>query len=150
MNINLILYIAIGFFVLLAAWLGMIELRLKKFFRGKKARDLEDVLKSISEDLKNLAANQEKTENYLKEVEERLQKSLKKVGIVRFNPFGESGSNQSFSIALLDERGNGAAISTLYNRDNVKVYAKPIQEYKSEYTLTPEEEEAIKKTQSVK
>lgn len=146
MNINLILYIAIGFFVLLTAWLGLIELRLKKFFRGKKAGDLEDILKSIAEDLKNLAGHQEKTENYLKEVEERLRKSLKRVGVVRFNPFGESGSNQSFSMAFLDETGSGAVISALYNREGIRIYAKPIREYKSEYTLTPEEEEAIWKT----
>jgi hypothetical protein len=146
MNTNLILYIAIGCFVLLAGWLGFTEWRLKKLFRGKKAGDLENVLYSLGEDLKNLNLNQEKTEKYLKEVEERLRKSLKQVGIVRFNPFNDTGSNQSFSIALLDENGDGAVISTLYSRDNIKTYAKPIKEYKSEHNLTPEEEEAIKRT----
>jgi hypothetical protein len=146
MNTTLILCIAIGCFVLLAVWLGLMEWRLKKIFRGKKARGLEDVLKSLGEDLKNLHVNQEKTEKYLKEVEERLKKSLKQVGMVRFNPFGESGSNQSFSIAFLDECGNGAVISTLYTRDNIKTYAKPIKEYESEHALTPEEEEAIRRT----
>jgi hypothetical protein len=146
MNTNIIFYIAIACFLLLAAWLGFTEWRLKKLFRGKKAGDLEDVLESIGEDLKNLHISREQVENYLKEVEERLEKSLKQVGIVRFNPFGEAGSNQSFSIALLDERGDGAVISTLYTRDNIKTYAKPIKEYKSEHNLTPEEEEAIKRT----
>lgn len=146
MNTNVILYMAIGCFILLAGWLGFTEMRLKKLFCGKKAGDLENVLKSIGEDLKNLHSNREKTENYLGSVEERLRKSLKQVGIVRFNPFGESGSNQSFSIALLDEKGDGAVISTLYTRDNIKTYAKPIKEYKSEHNLTPEEEEAIWKT----
>lgn len=147
MNTNIILYVAIACFVLLAGWLGFTEWRLKKLFRGKKAADLESVLQSLGEDLKNLHISREETENYLKEVEKRLEKSLKQVGIIRFNPFGESGSNQSFSIALLDELGNGAVISTLYTRDNIKTYAKPIKEYKSEHSLTPEEEEAIKRTQ---
>jgi hypothetical protein len=149
MSTNIILYIAIGCIVLLAGWLGYTEWRLKKLFRGEKASNLEDVLKFIGEDLENLKVNQEKTENYLKEVEERLKKSLKQVGMVRFNPFGTGsgqGSNQSFSIALLDEFGNGAVISTLYTRENIKTYAKPVKEYKSEYSLTPEEEEAIWKT----
>ena len=146
MNTNFILYITIGITILLAAWLGLIEWRLKKLFRGKKAGDLEGVLYSLGEDLKNLNLNQEKTEKYLKEVEERLRKSLKQVGIVRFNPFNDTGSNQSFSIALLDENGDGVVISTLYSRDNIKTYAKPIKAYKSEHNLTPEEEEAIKRT----
>jgi hypothetical protein len=146
MNTNFILYITIGITILLAAWLGLIEIRLKKLFRGKKAGDLENVLYSLGEELKKLNLNQEKTENYLKEVEERLKKSLKQVGIIRFNPFGEAGSNQSFSIALLDEKGDGAVISTLYTRDNIKTYAKPIKAYKSEHNLTAEEEEAIKRT----
>ncbi len=133
----------------MASWLGYTEWRLKKFFRGKRAEDLEDVLKSITEDLENLHLNQKETEEYLKDAEERLKKSLKQVGIVRFNPFGTGsgqGSNQSFSLAFLDEMGNGAVISTFYTRDNIKTYAKPIKEYKSEYNLTPEEEEAIWRT----
>jgi hypothetical protein len=147
MNTNIILYIALGCFFLLAGWLGYTEWRLKKLFRGKKASDLENVLQLLGNDLKNLQTSQKETEDYLKEVEERLKKSLKKVGIVRYNPYSETvGSNQSFSLAFLDEKGNGAVISGLYNRGNIKIYAKPIQEYKSEYTLSEEENEAIWKT----
>lgn len=151
MNTNIILYISIGCIVLLAIWLGFIELRLKKLFRGKKAGNLEEVMQSLGEDLKNLHISREKIENYLREVEDRLRKSLKQVGVVRFNPFeGASGqgSNQSFSIALLDERGNGAVISALYTRDNIKVYAKPVLEYKSEYSLSEEENEAIRRSKT--
>ncbi len=125
------------------------EIRLRKLFRGKKAGDLEEIFHSLSEDLRNLQISREKTEEYLKEAEGRIKKSLKKIGIVRFNPFGEvAGSNQSFSIAFLDENGSGAVISALYIRDKIRTYAKPVEKYKSEYTLTPEEEEAIKKTLS--
>lgn len=147
MNNIFIIYILAAALVSIAVWVFLIESRLKKFFRGKKAEDLEEILQSISNDLKNLQSSQEKTENYLKEVEERLKKSLKQVGIIRYNPFGETaGSNQSFSIAFCDERGNGAVVSGIYTRENIKLYAKPIKEYKSEYTLTPEEEEAIQRT----
>ena len=146
MNNSLIIYIISGIVVLLAAWMTLMELRLKKLFRGKKAGDLETVLQSLGEELKKLSLSREKTDVYLKEVEERLKKSLKKVGVVRFNPFKEAGSNQSFSMAFLDEGGNGAVISVLYNRDNIKVYAKPVQNYKSEYVLSNEENEAVKRT----
>ncbi len=69
MNTNLILYIAIGCFVLLAAWMTLMELRLKKLFRGKKAGDLEEVLQKLGEELKKLSLSREKTDVYLKEVE---------------------------------------------------------------------------------
>lgn len=147
MNTNLLIYIVFGALVVLAVWLVLMEIRLRKLFRGKKAENLEDILKNFGEDLKNLQAGREKTEAYLKKAEERLRRSLKKVGVVRFNPFGDvNGNNQSFSIAFLDESGSGAVISCLYTRDNIKVYAKPVKEYKSEYTLTPEENKAIEKT----
>lgn len=149
MDANFLIYIALGGIVVLAIWLGLMERRLKKLFRSKKSGDLENILANIGEDLKNLQISKEKTDAYLKEVEVRLRKSIKQVGILRFNPFGaglSQGSNQSFSMAFLDEQGSGAVISCLYIRDNIKVYAKPVKEYKSEYALTPEEEEAIKKT----
>lgn len=149
MNTDFILYILGGCFIILASWLVYMELRLKKIFRGKTAGDLESVLRVLGEDLKNLQISREKTDKYLQEVEERLKKSLKKTGVIRYNPYGEAaGSNQSFSVAFLDEAGNGAVISALYTRDNIKVYAKPIKEYRSEQTLSPEEEEAIKRTAS--
>ncbi len=149
MNTDFLIYIAFGGVIVLAGWLGFIERRLKKLFRSKKSGDLEDILANLGKDLKNLQISREKTDAYLKEVETRLQKSLKQLGIVRFNPFGESaGSNQSFSVAFCDEKGDGAVISCLYMRDNIKVYAKPVKNYKSEHALTPEEEEAIRKTKT--
>ncbi len=152
MNINISLYIGAASLLLsiaLIVWLALLEFRLKKLFSGKKAEDLEDVLASLTEDLRNLNISREKIETYLKETEERLRKSLKQVGFIRFNAFGEMGSSQSFSLAFLDEQGKGAVISALYSREGIRIYAKPIQNYKSEQALTPEEKEAIIKTRSL-
>jgi len=129
--------------LLLAFRLVALEFRLRKFFAGKRAKDLEGVMAEISEKLEKINALNEETEKYLKTVEERLQNSIQKVGMVRFNPFENSGSNQSFAIALLDEKGNGVVISSLYSREKVNVYAKPISGRQSEYALSKEEKEAI-------
>ena len=138
-------YIIIGVVVLaLISWIFLIELRLKKFFRGKGAKELEGVLLSLSDDLKKLNVSKEEIEKYLETVEKRLKKSVQGIGIIRFNPFEDAGSNQSFSVAFLNEEGDGVVISSLYSREKVSVYAKPIKKGESEYSLSDEEKEAVK------
>ena len=84
-------------------------------------------------------------ERYLKLVEQRLRGSVSGVGVVRFNPFstGGQGGNQSFATAFLDEEGSGVVFSTLYARNHVGVYAKPIDKGLSTYELSDEEKGAI-------
>ena len=78
--------------------------------------------------------------------EGRLRGSVQGIGVVRFNPFvSGQGGNQSFAAAFLDERGNGVVFSTLYSRDRVGVYAKPVENGASSFELTGEEKEAITK-----
>jgi hypothetical protein len=144
MSGNYFYIIGIAAAVLLAVWIFTIEWRLKKFFRGKKAKDLEGVLVSLSEELKKLNVSREEIEKYLETVERRLRKSIQNINTIRFNPFEDAGSNQSFAIAFLNERGDGVVVSSLYSRERVNVYAKPIKNYQSEYTLSNEEKNAIK------
>jgi ABC-type transporter Mla subunit MlaD len=144
MSGNYFYIIGIVVVLLLAVWIFTIEWRLKKFFRGKQARDLEDVLVNLGQGLKKLDVSRQEIERYLETVERRLRKSIQNVNTIRFNPFGDAGSNQSFAIAFLNEEGDGVVISSLYSRERVRVYAKPIKNYQSEYTLSEEEHEAIR------
>lgn len=148
MSTNYIYYIIGGTaFLILAIWILSLEIRLKKIFRGNGAKDMESLLTSLNEDLKKLNVSKNEIERYLETVERRLQKSVQNVSTVRFNPFGNSGSNQSFAIAFLDEHGDGVVISSLYSREKVSVYAKPIKNYVSEYPLSEEEKTAIKQNE---
>lgn len=76
-------------------------------------------------------------------VEENLPQCLQKVGIVRYNAFDDVGSDLSFAVALLDEKGNGVVFSSLYARDDNRIYAKPVTNGLSKYQLTEEEQAAI-------
>ena len=69
----------------------------------------------------------------------RIRTSLRGIDTIRFNPFKDQGSNQSFAIGLLNEEGTGVVISSLYSRDRVSVFAKPIKKGQPEYDLTEEE-----------
>jgi len=72
-------------------------------------------------------------------------KTIQKVSIIRFNPFKDTGGDQSFAIALLDSEDNGLIISSLFARQGTRVYSKPIKNGKSKYPLSKEELEALKR-----
>jgi len=121
------------------------NLKLKIFFGGKKAQDLEGVL---FEEIKKLKQAELEVEGLKKEaaiLKKLTDQSIKKVGVIRFNPFKSSGGDQSFSIAILDSADNGLVISGLYTQDGTRVYCKPVKEGQSEYPLSKEEERALDK-----
>lgn len=131
--------------LILIIWLLYLEIRLKKFFKGKNGANLENVITAL---IKSANKLEEKT-NALREKsvehDTRLKNCVQKTAVVRFNPFRNAGSDQSFSLTLLDEEKNGLVISSLYGREINRIYAKPIKNGKSEYQLTNEEKEAIGK-----
>ena len=77
-------------------------------------------------------------------LEKRTRGSLQHIGLVRFNPFEDTGSDQSFAIALLDDRRDGIVISSLHGRANTRVFAKPVENGTSRHTLSSEEADAIR------
>lgn len=78
------------------------------------------------------------------EVERRLDGSISRSAVVRYDAFNESTGRQSSSVALLDEHHNGVVISAILQREQARVYAKPIAAGSSDLELSPEEREAIK------
>lgn len=78
------------------------------------------------------------------ELDTALQHSIQRVGVVRFNPFPDTGGDQSFAIALLDRIGNGLIILSLHSRADTRVFAKQITNGRSRYPLSDEEQDAIK------
>jgi hypothetical protein len=77
-------------------------------------------------------------------IDQRSRQSLQHIGLVRFNPFEDTGSDQSFAIALLDDERNGIVISSLHGRANTRLFAKPVSDGTSTHTLSDEEGEAIR------
>ena len=71
--------------------------------------------------------------------------AIQRVGVVRFNPYHDTGGEYSFSVALLDERGSGLLLTGLYHRDQSRVYAKEISGWTSPQELMDEEREAIER-----
>ena len=72
---------------------------------------------------------------------------LQRTGFLRFNPFRDSGGDQSFALTLADDEGRGVVVSSLHGRDGTRVYAKPLAGWQSPYPLTDEEQVVIRKAQ---
>ena len=70
-------------------------------------------------------------------------KSLQKTAVVRFNPFRNTGGDQSFVLALLDNHDSGFLLTSIHSREGTRVYIKPIKYGSSEHTLSLEEQSAL-------
>jgi hypothetical protein len=147
---DILFYIIIGVGALalaLGVWIAILSSKLAKFMKGKNGTSLENTIVDLIKASSVLHKEQEYAKAHRKELEHKLSQSIGGVGLVRFNPFKDSGGNQSFACALLDEKGNGVVISTLFSRERMSVFAKPITEFASEHNLSTEETQAIEKTQ---
>jgi hypothetical protein len=146
MTNSILIYILAGVIAILAIWILIIERRMKKLFAGTKARNLEGVIGDIGTQMSELNDMQSHINEHLITVDKRLNKSIRRVETVRFNPFVDAGSNQSFAISLLNDEGDGVVLSSLYARDRMSIFAKPITKGKSEFELSVEEKEVLKKS----
>jgi len=147
-DLNILFIITIGFIavvIFLLVRMMILDKRLSLLLSGKTAGDFESVIDEFVKTARRLDERTKLIAQEIDSINERLAKALQKIYTVRFNPFRDQGSNQSFATALMDENGDGVVISSLYSRDKVSVYAKPLKETKSEYELSEEEREAINK-----
>lgn len=128
--------------IALAVWVFILRRKIKTIFKGESG-DLEQVLLELRENQSLSAKTIEELRNRIISLESALPKTIRKAGLVRYNPFSDAGGDQSFALALLNDRNDGIIISSLYGREINKVYAKPIQNGASQYQLTEEEKTAI-------
>ncbi|HYH94078.1 MAG TPA: DUF4446 family protein [Candidatus Saccharimonadales bacterium] len=146
--------LAIAVLVLLVALLvvarrqSRLDVRLRGLTRGEDGANLEAVLDAhldkvfaVSTALDDLAAR-------TAAVEASSRQMFQRVGLVRYNPFEETGGNQSFALALLDADGNGWVLSSLHARAGTRVYAKAISAGTSDAALSDEETAAIRQATS--
>ncbi|MCU0660261.1 MAG: DUF4446 family protein [Candidatus Pacebacteria bacterium] len=142
-NELIILSICSTVILVLLFWVIRTELRLKKLLSGKDAASLEKIITDLVKSSAQLQKNDQHIEKQITHIESRLRRSIQGIETIRFNPFRDSGGNHSFATALISENGDGVVISSLYARDRVNVFAKPIKQHTSEFELTIEEKEAL-------
>lgn len=150
--------VTLVFFGLVLAWLIALTVffyrlmvHYQKLTKGITKKDLRTILEKL---LKGQQQETEKIKHLLSEIEKVKKEEIfdiQKIGLVRYNPFAETGGDQSFCLALLNGENSGLVISSLHSRDTTRVYAKPIKKSKaSGYELSDEEKQAVKKARKLK
>jgi hypothetical protein len=150
-NIGLIVVgLVVVVFALVLAVVGLIRRarklgrRLESITRGSDEGSLEAVLGTHLERVRQVVHDVDTVAARTAVIERDLIGSLGRVGLVRFNPFEDTGGNQSFALALLDGRGDGFIVSSLHARTGTRLYAKAVAGGASETALSEEESEALR------
>lgn len=121
--------------------------RLKKRFAEALGGNVADSLETT---LAGHMSRVEEVDNRLGELETEYQRlaitnsvASQKIAIVRFNPFGDTGGDQSFSLSVLDAHNSGYVLTSIHGREGTRVYVKPIDYGTSKYTLSTEEQQSL-------
>jgi hypothetical protein len=129
--------------VILARRTRELDARLRGITRGSDGRSLEAILDSHLEKVFDLSREVTDVAARTVILEAAQRKAFQRVGLVRYNPFEETGGNQSFALALLDAAGDGWVLSSLHARAGTRIYAKAITGGRSDASLSAEETAAI-------
>jgi uncharacterized membrane protein YccC len=141
LNDIILILIAVGIFVVVI-WNIILERRLARLSRGS-SNSLEELLGAALERNEQLTAWCEKLDVKHALRDQQFAASVKGVGLVRYNPYEETGPQQSFALALIDSHGDGVMLSSISARDKVRIFAKNIQKYAAEQEFTDEEKQAL-------
>jgi hypothetical protein len=130
--------------ILLARRTSRLDRRLAGITRGSDGSSLESILDAhldkvyeVSHELDELAAK-------TAVLESTQRRALQRTGFVRFNPFEDTGGNQSFALAILDAQGYGLIVTSLHSRGGTRVYGKPVTGGRPDAALSDEETEALR------
>lgn len=116
-----------------------------------------DTKGNLTETLQHYFTSVKNVENQLDKIQKNYQylstiatSSIQKIAIVRFNPFKNTGGDQSFVLAMLDNHNNGLLLTSIHSREGTRVYIKEVRYGNSKYTLSKEEQSALKNAQDNK
>ena len=115
----------------------------RQWMTGTSGGSLEAILTDHVTQVQDTASQVDGLEEQVQRIEQTGRLSLQHAAIVRYNPFHDTGGDQSFALVVADALGNGIVLSSLHARDATRVYGKPLVAWESAYTLADEEREAI-------
>ena len=139
----LVVLLLLGF-IIQSARLGRAVRSYRELVRDGERGSLHDRLVGSAEQAVKASERMRELEAMHAAIETRSRRSLQHIGLVRFNPFDDTGSDQSFAIALLDDQRDGVVLSSLHGRANTRLFAKPVADGGSPHNLSEEETQAIR------
>ncbi len=149
-TLEILVYIFLGVVTLLILWVIRLEKRINRLTTGKNGKSLETSIHNLKEKTEKVISGESEINRRIEILENKISESIRRVETVRFNPFKGTGGggNQSFATVFLNESGDGVVFSTLYSRERVSIYSKPLENFKSKYELSDEEKEVLDKAKT--
>ena len=140
---GLVLLLVVGFLVQ-SMRIGRAVRAYRELVRDQDGGTLHDRLVGSAEQAVRAGERMDEMEAMHSVIDQRTRRSLQHIGLVRYNPFDDTGSDQSFAIALLDDQRDGIVLSSLHGRTNTRIFAKPVADGGSPHNLSDEESQAIR------
>lgn len=107
----------------------------------------ENLMKVLEEHFSRIGGLEQAADMIKRDIEGIKKEDLthiQRVGLIRFNPFDDTGGNQSFALALLNDHGDGVVISSLHSRETTRIYGKPVKNFAAgDFEFSAEEKEAV-------
>ena len=151
-TLSLLVVALVAAVVLLGLWVAWLQRseavlrrRLRRVLPEGESGGIDEILDRQLKSVESLNERVDALNKLHHELEHLSQRTIQKVAVIRYNPFSDTGGDQSFAIALLDSLGNGVVVSSLHSRTDTRVFAKPVQSGRSKFQLSDEEQDAIRK-----
>lgn len=122
---------------------GRISRRYEALMTGAEGTDLASALDALGARTAALEARLAALASTAAATEARVRGAVQCVRVLRYSALNDSGGDQSFVVAMLDADGDGVLLSSLASRAGTRVFAKPVRDGRSSYTLTEEEQRVV-------
>ncbi len=142
--IGIIVFVLLVMVINLTLELSKMRARYKKIMTGVEGTNLEQMLLKQVDDTRRVEDENRKLQDENRRIDELLQTALTRISVMRFCAFEDMGSDLSYAVAMLDSHNNGLVFSSIFGREDSRSYVKPIDDGRSSYTLTKEEEKVLK------
>jgi hypothetical protein len=151
MSSSTFVFLGSGLSLVILIWLGVLTYYLvlqNRFFaeltKGVSKHDLKTILKNIAASLKSVGTELNDIDEVISEMKKRDLDHFQKIGFIRYNPFSDTGGDQSFCLCILNDQNSGVLLTSLHSREQTRIYAKQIHKGACEgSTMSKEEEEAL-------
>ena len=136
--------VLLAFAFIQARRIGDLRRRLDGLTRGEDGANLGEVLDAHLDKVYAVARELDELASRSALLEASGRRAIQHVGLVRYNPFEDTGGNQSFALAMTDAAGSGFIVNSLHSRTGTRVYAKSVTDGRSDGALSAEETEALR------
>lgn len=137
-------------FLLISIWVGVLSFlflkdrgTLKKLFPRTEKEDLRDKFLELLKHIEEWDRENQVVKQSLRSIAKDSLKHIQRVEILRYNPYQDTGGDQSFSMVLLDGNGDGLVLTSLHTRSGTRIYTKSLHRGKSDLDLSKEERKVI-------